>query len=187
MNARVTQQQALALADALQIFTKNERLVDWLAQVDPMALAQARRALEGIGINPHAEGWARVDTSTDDTRRGSRFVGPRVPMGTTVADIVGMFPATFGLRGFAGRTFRINPTACYMEAGRPAQLVVEVLQNASEGVGPRWVSFGKGTAVELDREVVTLPHDDDAMFTCPGCGESMLTWQRDAHACKAVR
>jgi hypothetical protein len=151
MHTIVTTAQAVALADALQIFTKNQRLVEWLERVDPMALDQARRALEAVGINPHAEGWARVDTSTEDTpRRGPRFVGPRVPKATTLEDIVALFPPTFGLRGFPGRTFRINRSACWMEPGRPAQLVVEVQR------GDAWVSWGKGTAVELDREVVAL-------------------------------
>ncbi len=40
------------------------------------------------------------------------------------------------------------------------------------------------TAVEWEAiRARLLTHEDDAMYTCPQCGVSMLAWQQDDHQC----
>ena len=59
------------------------------------------------------------------------------------------FPATFGLRAFPGKTFRIAVDYCYHN-GESIQLVTEVQS------GGQWLHFARSTPNELAVELVRL-------------------------------
>jgi hypothetical protein len=65
----------------------------------------------------------------------------------SIAGAISQFPATFGLRGFPGKTFRMSTDSSYVN-GSEVILYTEVL---SDG---KWLSFAKGTVAELNREVI---------------------------------
>lgn len=65
-----------------------------------------------------------------------------------IRDAIGRFPITFGLRGFPGETFRLSPTASYVDDAR-------VVLYAQRKDGDRWLDFAKGSEAELRREVVS--------------------------------
>lgn len=66
----------------------------------------------------------------------------------SVAGAIAQFPATFGLRSFPGKMFRLSQTSSYI-SGDTVQLYTEV-QNA-DGT---WSSFAKGTIDELRQQLV---------------------------------
>jgi hypothetical protein len=61
---------------------------------------------------------------------------------------IAKFPATFGLRGFPGKVFRISPTSSYV-SGERVMLYTERKDNGG------WQDFSKGTEAELRREVIS--------------------------------
>lgn len=65
----------------------------------------------------------------------------------TIETAAARFPATFGLRGFPGKTFRISKESSFM---RDATAVLYTQIQTPSG----WYDFAKGTADELSREVV---------------------------------
>jgi hypothetical protein len=64
--------------------------------------------------------------------------------------IIDSFPATFGLRAWPGKTFRIARVYCYVSTDSGPQLVTEVKS------GDGWLHFARSTPAELRREVVSL-------------------------------
>jgi len=67
-----------------------------------------------------------------------------------VAEAAAGFPATFGLRAFPGDTFRVSLAHSYVNDSGQVQLYTEVRK------GNEWLSFAKGTAHELRKEIVLL-------------------------------
>ena len=57
------------------------------------------------------------------------------------------FPATFGLRAFPGSTFRVSLSFSYVNDSGVVMLCTEIQK------GEQWLSFAKGTASELRREL----------------------------------
>lgn len=57
------------------------------------------------------------------------------------------FPATFGLRAFPGKVFKIGRQSSYISEGR-------VILYTQVQDGDRWLDFAKGTASELRKEIV---------------------------------
>ena len=68
-----------------------------------------------------------------------------------VGEAIKLFPATFGLRAFPGRVFRIEPEASYW-----SELEGQPLLYAFVECDGKWLSFAKGTVAELRREMVKL-------------------------------
>ena len=62
--------------------------------------------------------------------------------------LIDTFPQEFGLRGFPGKRFRINPRASYYSFDSGAQMVLDVL--TSEG----WVNFCREGEKQLRAELV---------------------------------
>jgi hypothetical protein len=65
-----------------------------------------------------------------------------------VAEAADKFPATFGLRAFPGKTFRINRRQSYVTGGKTIQLYVFLTDGRA---------FGKETPARLRKEVVDAP------------------------------
>lgn len=59
-------------------------------------------------------------------------------------------PATFGLRAFPGRVFRVSPLYSYVNDDGVPMLYTEVQK------GAEWLSFAKGTEGEIREQIVTL-------------------------------
>lgn len=70
-----------------------------------------------------------------------------------VAAAVASFPATFGLRGFPGRTFRACPRASYY--GQNGVIVYTAVRTES-GV---WSDWTKGSPAEVRREMTADPNE----------------------------
>jgi hypothetical protein len=67
---------------------------------------------------------------------------------------IARFPATFGLRGFPGLTFRLCPSASYM-AG-PVFAPTHVMLYTQVERDGEWCDFAKGTEAELRAQVRAL-------------------------------
>jgi hypothetical protein len=67
---------------------------------------------------------------------------------------IARFPATFGLRGFPGETFRLSPDASYM-AG-PCMAPTHVMLYTQRLHNGEWLDFAKGTEEELRAQVRSL-------------------------------
>lgn len=68
-----------------------------------------------------------------------------------VADAVATFPATFGMRAFAGSTFRVSATTSYVNDIGVVMLYTEIQS------GDRWLSFAKGSVAELRAQIIDKP------------------------------
>ena len=79
--------------------------------------------------------------------------GQGVEFGTavwlTVETAIELFPATFGLRAFPGKVFRISVQSSY-----PSQDDVVLYTEVQDG--DKWLSFAKGSVEEMQRNVVPL-------------------------------
>ena len=60
---------------------------------------------------------------------------------------IARFPATFGLRAFPGRTFRIEPAASWFGDNGPVLYVYALDSSGS------WLAFSKGSEAELKKEI----------------------------------
>lgn len=65
---------------------------------------------------------------------------------TDIVSAAAEFPATFGLRAFPGKRFRVNLGNSYVSQG-------QVLLYTDIQTDTGWVPFAKGTPAELAREV----------------------------------
>ena len=63
------------------------------------------------------------------------------------------FPLTFGLRGFPESTFRVNLGNSYIH-DRTGEVVLYL--DIRHSVSGEWQAFGKGSAAELKREILSL-------------------------------
>lgn len=71
-----------------------------------------------------------------------------------IAAAIARFPATFGLRAFPGKTFKISASASYFgdgENGEP-MLYTQIFDETPERYG--WNDFAKGTERELRAQMV---------------------------------
>lgn len=64
-----------------------------------------------------------------------------------IAEAAASFPAEFGLRAFAGDTFRISLRSSYVSQGK---VMLYTERKTADG----WQSFAKGTRAELMAEIV---------------------------------
>lgn len=68
------------------------------------------------------------------------------------------FPATFGLRAYPGRLFRIEQGASFVSQGVVLLYVYAKRDESIDGIpSPQWLAFCKGTGPELAREIVPAP------------------------------
>lgn len=68
----------------------------------------------------------------------------------TKEQVIARFPATFGLRAFPGKTFRISAQASYVNDSGTLQLYTQVLRDG------QWLDFAKDSEKELRAELVDL-------------------------------
>lgn len=71
--------------------------------------------------------------------------------------VVAKFPATFGLRGFPGETFRISERASYFgdaPFGSPRPLMLYTERLCGDG---QWRDFAKGTEGEMRAQYIAAP------------------------------
>jgi hypothetical protein len=74
-----------------------------------------------------------------------------------VDQAIAEFPETFGLRAFPGDVFKLSSQASYVNDGGQVQLYTMIKkEDAKSPTGYCWLSFAKGTANELRREIVRL-------------------------------
>lgn len=69
-----------------------------------------------------------------------------------ITAVIQSFPATFGLRAFPGKLFKIAVDYCYHN-GESIQIVTEV-----ESTGGKWLHFSRSDADELRRNIIPAPH-----------------------------
>lgn len=74
-----------------------------------------------------------------------------------IDEAVKKFPHVFGLRAFPGDKFKLMRTQCYVSEG-VVQLYTYIWDKKRRG----WFAFAKGTARELERELVPWKEDDHA-------------------------
>lgn len=76
--------------------------------------------------------------------------------------IAARFPATFGLRGFPGETFRVSVDASYFPALDVRDESRAILYLARD-TGDGWACFAKGTEAEIRRELTAAPSKGGAL------------------------
>jgi hypothetical protein len=69
-----------------------------------------------------------------------------------VASAVASFPASFKLKAFPDKTFRVSPYSSYVNDNGVIMLYTEVQVDYGSG----WESFAKGTAEELRAQIVGI-------------------------------
>lgn len=65
----------------------------------------------------------------------------------TVHAAAAEFPATFGLKAFPGRVFRISTAASYCTIGGDVQLYTQALSDDG------WLDFAKASPAELRKQI----------------------------------
>jgi hypothetical protein len=73
------------------------------------------------------------------------------------AEIASTFPASFGLRGFPGRTFRIAVRSSYWKASDSLAESNFVLYTEALNPDGTWTDWAKGSPAEIRREMCAAP------------------------------
>lgn len=96
--------------------------------------------------------------------------------GPAVTAAIARFPATFGLRAFPGKTFKISAGASYFGDGENGEPILYTYV-FNEGEGKGWMACAKGTESELRGQMVVRSAESEGFINE---ADRALYWEKKA-------